>query len=67
LREDLSRLVGQARRLLNDLGASPSSRARLARDLGVGRDAAIGAQAKLERYLRDRYAERDGGAEGGAG
>lgn len=55
LEGDLRGWVGTARRLMGDLGMNPAARARLARDLGIGRDAALRGQAALERYLRERY------------
>lgn len=62
LAQDLRGWISTSRRLLNDLGLSPSSQAALARDLGLARSAAASAAA---RRLEEHIAARRG--EGGAG
>jgi hypothetical protein len=65
LESDLRGWVSTARRLMGDLAMTPSSRARLARDLGLGAHGAVQARAALEKYLAERYGERDGEGEDG--
>jgi hypothetical protein len=52
LRADLHAWVNTARRLANDLGLTPTSRARLGLDLARTGD-------ELRRYLDERYPEHD--------
>jgi hypothetical protein len=55
LREDCRGWVNTARRLANDLGLTPTSRARLGLDVARTGDA-------LERYLAEHYPEEASGA-----
>jgi hypothetical protein len=65
LEQDVRGWVGTARRLLADLGATPRSRAELARDLGVAASTQA-ARRQLEDYLGRHYGDRDGrGGDGG--
>jgi hypothetical protein len=60
LEQDARGWAGSTKRLLAELALTPAGRARMARDLGVGRAAAASAAA---RRLEEHLARRRGGGE----
>jgi hypothetical protein len=56
LRQELSRSITQAHRLLAELGASPRALAAIAKDTGIGRAArATAALRELDAHLEENY------------